>query len=588
MQNSNDSAHQFGLDRAIGMGMKGFFEFCGLFALAVCSLTKAAHARPVSCSEYLELLKAEASTNLSQKVSVPLRDGSSVTLLLQDPELLPYLQAPWSEETQKNIFKELLDSGTFDIPVRPNGAVVAAPSAGGYGVAIWIRDLARVFEGLVALGRHSEARQVVLAILQAMSTPDQVRRLHSNIRDTGLHQSPGGEMKVLHIRMSAENFGPVFLEIDGRKIEEGWNHKQNDALALSFLVTEKAFRLGLIREEDLSEEAKQYIAALPTYFERLWYWEMHDGGAWEEWNAVRASSLGLVTRVFEVLRQDLLNPQNSLNPLPKLIRQQVTSGKYPTDILQHVQTSYQDQRLSEVLEYGYSKLRQILARGESPDFDHGHEKRIEDAALAHLFWYPLERLQEKEWQMILGHVEKLVRLAGIPRYFEDAYLLGLYAFNSRDRHEPMPEEFFLTQPPPTYHQLWELFHPRQPERLMQIFGAEAEAQWSIHDPILSYAYLWMFRQYKNPEYRVKAELYAKRSIAAVLPRREVLSTSGTQIPSRKIGEAFIPQRIFGNGPNGQRVLLLELYLPSYNAPLYWPTAEHAIMHTKWNDYFAAP
>ncbi len=545
------------------MGLRVFNRFIGalLLGLVAVSASYAKSHAVSSCSAFLQQLLANRPKLELRYEELPLTDNQRMWIPVFDEEIARELKQGFNRETRLRIENLLTQSGTYEIPVRDNGAVVAAPTAGGYGKAIWIRDLARVFDGLLALNRREEARKVAKAILAAMTSDSQTERLYQNIREPHLHFGHDGEMRVLHIRLDAETLQPL---------DERWNHKQNDALALSFLAVLQAFREGLLKAEDLNPRERFYLAALPTYFERLMYWEMHDGGAWEEWNGVRVSSVMLVTKVFEELIkfQDQKDPEE----FARMIELEKFQG--PQDISAFVRKTHERSKLEEVKTYGLKRIRDYLARGESPDTEHGTSPRYEDAAMAHAFWYPLDELSEQDYLYIIKHLKNLQREAGILRYKRDLYLHSLYYFGQRDSQELLPQEFTRLGRPVRLHEVWEIFNPRQPGRAEDVFGPDLESQWSIHDSILGYAGLFLYQKFKNPEYLLMAREFSIRSYAQVSGVDPLPSLDGSIVPGRKVPESR-SKIILYLRKDGQIVERVPLMVPSNNSPLYWATAEQA-------------
>ncbi len=551
------------------------FGFISIFPLTHPLFADSSAHSSYSCDQFLIDLQKYQNALTPQYFELPLRSGQKLMIPIYDTELALLLQEGFSAQMLEQAERLLKSSGTYDIPVKENGAVVAAPTSGGYGKAIWIRDLARVFEGLVSLGRREEAKKVARAILKAMTTADQTHRLHENIRYPHLHFSPNGQMMVLHIRMNAEDFS---------SFHEGWNHKQNDALALSFLAVLQAFREGLLTPQDLEPVERQYLAALPTYFERLMYWEMHDGGAWEEWNGVRVSSLMLVTKVFEELIK--MRQASSKESFAQMLEAEVISPLFPDDVLQYIQQTHKLEKLKTIYNYGMKRIHDFLERGESPDSDHGHRARFEDAALAHIFWYPLDEFSEHDYRLILKHLEALQRDSGVIRYHDDMYLHTLYYFGRENSDAQIPIDFLASNRELRAHELWKIFHPRQPDRADPLFGQGLEPQWSIHNSVIAYGALFLYERFKKPEYLALAEEHTLRSLAQVTGTQVLPSLDGTPTPIRKVPEARSPLYLHIR-KNGEIVERIKLMVLSNNSPLYWATAEQAVLLKRWRSSLAS-
>jgi hypothetical protein len=179
----------------------------------------------------------------------------------------------------------------------------------------------------------------------------------------------------------------------------------------------------------------------------------------------------------------------------EMIDAETTSPLFPYDVLQWVQQTHKPEKLRTIYNYGMKRILDYLERGESPDFDHGNRARYEDAALAHVFWYPLDEFTEREYQIVLKHLQNLQRDSGVLRYQNDLYLHSLYYFGRQGGTEMIPSEFLEANRSLTTGELWEIFHPRQPERAAELFGKDLESQWSIHNSILAYGALFLYEKF---------------------------------------------------------------------------------------------
>ena len=547
-------------------------------------------ARSRSCQNFFSDIQLIARQLQPESISLQLSDHSQREVLVNNKEVGTILRKAGGLNVQSfraiKAFQSRL--GTFDINVQDNGMVVAAAidrSRGGYARAVWIRDLARVFEGFIALGRRKEAKLVALAMLDAMSSPEQLARLYDNIRDPGLHFKPEANTRLPHIRVDADNSGPVYLELpDGRRIEELWNHKQNDALALSMLVTYRAFEENLLNVRDLKPAHWQYLVGLPIFFKKLCFWWMHDSGAWEEWEARRTSSIGLVTKVFELYGQGFEKSDSKLETeLREFLGNLRIAGTYlPEDLLESAKETWSQEVFAKLIDHGYQALFEQLPQGEAPlNYTDKGGQRFEDAALAHLFWYPLDRLEEKDYLQIFSHLNKLIQPAGIPRYRDDVYMAGLYYFQLQGSDGRVPEEFLPNGHSLTRHQLWELYNPRQPHRLAELFGHNLEPQWAIADPIMAKANIMMWKKFSKQEYQALAEWHLLRSWGMLTAQdanaRGPLAADGELLPAGVMPESMIPIWVkFSDSKEKQLI-----YLPSKNTPLNWVSSELAIVQREF-------
>lgn len=525
------------------------------------------------------------------KINAHLSNGSSRSLLVHNQALASLFTKSFGSELFGLIESLLQAHESFKIRVPENGLVVAAhiDKDEGYGKAAWTRDLARVFEGLVALDRKEEARRVALGLLNMMSTPAQLERLFKNIRYPGLHMGGAGAGQVPQIRVDSETMGSMkWRDSEGNFHEELWNHKQNDAMALSFLVAYRAFQLKLIRLSDLNNAQRAYLISLPAYFKRLAFWLMHDAGAWEESEARRSSSVGLVTKVFELLDKSFKDPRSmDGNDFFKIFRSSSLSVELlPADIQTFVRQNLREEVIRSNLNHGYDILFQQLEKGEAPfDYAEGVKPRYEDAALAHLLWYPLDRLEERHERWILNHLKNITRETGIPRYHQDLYLFGLYYFQAYGGQDEIPSEFMAVDERITTGDLWEIYNPRHPYRAEKLFGQGLEPQWALADPILAVSYLRLYKKYGRQEDKLDFELHSMRSwalITADANKFPLKGSDGRAVASFVMPEAYTLLRTFDSETRQEKEML---YIPSKNTPLNWATSELAVLHAELRKYF---
>lgn len=495
-------------------------------------------------------------------------------------------------EVFSQIQEVLCQNQSFEVPQRKNGAVVAAgitKQRGNYGEAVWIRDLARVFEGFLALQKLEEAKKLLFVILNGMSSSQQLKALWQNIEKPSIYESENGHMKVPRIRLDAESLLPVQLKTGQ---EHEWGHKQNDALALSYLCILKGLRRALISFEELERPHREYLLGLPIYFSELKYWQMKDAGAWEEWEALRSSSLGLVTKVFEELEEaSTRTPQEQeLKNLIQWALSDESSKCLPSDMTEKKKKLWQVASLKNLKERGYQQLKNQLPLGESLTES---APRGPDAALAHLFWFPLKDLEESHFRMIFKHLKEIERAAGILRYQNDIYMQALYYFQKKDQAERLPPDFFQTSSALTGDDLWKLYNPRNPKLSFEVFGQKTEPQWSIHDPILASARLWLYEKYERLEDWQEFLYHSYRSWGSITPSAKhfkpeeqssnrdsglsCLSADAGAVQSFQMPEAYIPFYLYDSD---KRPTTAPIFVPSKNTPLYWSLSELAILHQR--------
>lgn len=548
---------------------------------------------PSDCLLRLSQMVKSARAHHPAELSARLSDGSSRPLLVHNQDLAGLFTKGFGPELFESVEGLLQAHESFKIRVPENGLVVAAhiDKEEGYGKAAWTRDLARVFEGLVALDRKEEARRVALGLLNMMSTPAQLERLFKNIRYPGLHMGGAGAGQVPQIRVDSETMGSMkWKDSEGNFHEELWNHKQNDAMALSFLVAYRAFQLKLIRLSDLNNAQRAYLISLPAYFKRLAFWLMHDAGAWEESEARRSSSVGLVTKVFELLDSSFQDPRlMNANDFFKIFRSSSLSVELlPTDVQAVVAQNLREEVIRSNLNHGYDILFQQLEAGEAPlDYAEGVKPRYEDAALAHLLWYPLDRLEEKHERWILDHLKNLTRETGIPRYHQDLYLFGLYYFQVYGGQDEIPSEFIAVDERINTGDLWEIYNPRHPYRAEKLFGQGLEPQWALADPILAVAYLRLYKKYRKLEDKLNFEHHSMRSWALITAEANdspLHGSDGRPVASFIMPEAYTLLRTFDPDTREEKE---KLFIPSKNTPLNWATSELAVLHAELKKYFGS-
>lgn len=536
-------------------------------------------------NELRDFLVSGAPGQAPEVYTYELSHGGTAQVLFHNQTIANAAKAGSVLERMPRVHELIKTNGGFDIKVQENGLVVAAaidPRRGGYARAAWTRDIARVFEGVVALGRREDARRIALAVANMNSTSAQLERYFANIRNPALHfQGPHSAMNVPRIRIDSANFGNIYNEEKKPKSGELlWNHKQNDALALGGIVLLRALELELISIEDLSLDQTAFLLSLVSYFKRVYFWRMHDAGAWEEWEARRTSSIGLVTKFIEMLLEN--------KEVLAWMRNYDTQAVLPDDIHEFVDKALHHASLTRMKQEGYRVVREQLAAGGEAPFDYaGREvtgKRLSDAALAHLLWYPLNDFSEQETRSVIEIVLKLQRPAGIPRYESDLYMFTLYYFNEKNGQAVVPPELLKTDQQISTHDLWTLYHPRQPHKASEWFGDHLEPQWGIADPILATAYLRLYRKFGKPEDFEAFERHSLRSWGMLTPMtpegQGPLAADGRRVKAFVMPEAYIPMPVYETNEEGQKVLVTIHYVPSKNTPLNWVTSELAVLHTE--------
>lgn len=256
--------------------------------------------------------------------------------------------------------------------------------------AVWVRDSVWACFGLAAQAHTQEqSKRVLLGLLEYFATPAQRERQERIIARPELAKAADGAMQVLHIRFDGRS--ESFADVQNGGADQIWNHKQNDAVALTSLAAAEALAIGHLKSEDISPSAWEFLRRLPLYWRALDFSNFADAGAWEEIERVNSSSIALVTRSLELWARR-----------PEFAQDQVF--------------------LARLVDAGYDRLAQQLPF-ESPAHDRTTAfYREADAALLNLI-YPakLDRHTDADRRRVLQQVETLVRERGVIRYVGDSY-----------------------------------------------------------------------------------------------------------------------------------------------------------------------
>lgn len=388
----------------------------------------------------------------SKAIDVSLaRNGFSYTVLVHSPAVKTRLKPFYSEADLAELAAFL--SPITEIRVDDRGLVKAADRDGAAGGAsdpthydaVWLRDSLWAYLGLSgelelpAKNRRSPLRglgssnRVLLAMLDYVSTPDQLSRLRSVIKDPRILKLPDGDMKTVHIRFDGKSGKYDDVLIDGKP--QAWNHKQNDALGLLFDLSLRAIASGSIDASALKPAHLEALALLPAYFSHVRFYEMEDAGSWEEIERVNSSSIGLVLSGLENFARILSSNEPSERRLAMLITHAGEKLALANDLTKVA--------ITKLIDQGYERLfAQLNANGESPLYPRNSPRyRTSDAALLNLI-YParLSRLKRQDKDHILELIRPLVGRAGIKRYIGDSYQSGNFWFNAFETFERPQED----------------------------------------------------------------------------------------------------------------------------------------------------
>lgn len=439
----------------------------------------------------------------------------------------------------------LTEKGALNITVGEKGFVSAAnrivegEDKTNYD-AIWVRDSAWIYEGLKAQSRKDDAKRVVLALWDYYATS------HQRARMEAIHKDPASatdQMKVPHIRFDAKSpdLDDVHIEENGKIIRQEWNHKQNDAHGLFLLaLADAVVELGVSSEEVTTPRAKA-LALLFRYFADVKYESFEESGAWEEVDAVRASSVGLVANAHIKWDRILENKDKSafsarLNEVLASFDDTVTSS------LKNLKNSHAK---------GLHLVTTSLAKGgESPEFDKDHILyRGADSALLHLLTpYKLEGLTESQEDKILELVTSLEREAGVLRYEKDSYQAMGYAWLADGSllHGTSEGHFAARA------------------RLFDQFGPGTEPHW-FFDSMLAISFLDMAANRPNQK-----DEYVSKAVRAI--KRNLGQLTGSQLGTELMcSDASRPDAF--RFPESINVVLIDgkkHFIPSYIVPLNWP------------------
>ena len=456
-----------------------------------------------------------------------------------------FIEPKLTKEKLEEMFAFLLEKNTLNIKVGDHGYVSAALREVEDGDetnydAVWVRDSVWIYEGLKALGRESDAKKVVLGLWDYYSTQSQRKRMRDIISDPTLASEA---MNCPHIRFDAASISldDVFVEKNGKMQPQEWNHKQNDAHGMFLLALSDALNTFQLSSDEITGERAESFALLFQFFKATDYTSFEESGAWEEIDAVRASSVGLVANAhykwhenFNASKPFILELKSHINALPE----------------EHI-NSLTD--LYAGYEKGLSLVKKHLeAGGESPFYEKTSSLyRGADSALLHLLTpYKLEGLNSNEVKKVIELVNKLERPAGILRYEEDSYQAMGYVWlkDGQLLHGTSDENF------------------KARAKLFDQFGKETEPHW-FFDSMLACAYLDLAEN-ENSE-TAKSE-YIQKAIRAV--KRNLGQITGSYTDEKPItadGETVSPYLL----PESINVILKNgehRYVTSIIVPLNWP------------------
>ena len=301
---------------------------------------------------------------------------------------------------------------------------------------IWVRDSLWGYKKLINDNTEESkaiAKNVLLSLLDYFSTSNQIARAKAAIANPNLVLlSKDGNMNAIHIRFDASTLDDV--QVDGQP--EQWAHKQNDALGFLLFEVINAIENKVISFNDLNQanseipDASKRIDALiylVTYLNALKFYQMADSGSWEENEAIRASSIALVTdgeeKLYDYLKSETTDSDH--DAFFQAYDDFVNNNNYQYYSSQDFLPFYIDE--------GYKVIKLLIDNGgECACYDQTDDNyRTADAALLNLI-YPcsLKNLEHSYKSKILKIInDDLITPVGIKRYQNDNYQAANFWFN---------------------------------------------------------------------------------------------------------------------------------------------------------------
>lgn len=429
---------------------------------------------------------------------------------IRNSSVSAYLKEKYDLAGLEDLWRFLSDNGTLDFLPLENGLFSAAAVGDrnaytGY-EAVWVRDNIYVACAHYLDGTATEEEIAIRVVRRLADFFHQERLAFEHTISAG--HAPISQMDRPHVRFDGQTL---------ERIEQPWNHAQNDALGY-FLW----FFCKLVIENILEPTAEEYslLALFPLYFEAVHYWQDEESGHWEESPKVEASSIGVVVAGLRAMREML-------------------AKNYLLDYLKdHHGRTISSELLDGLIDRGDRALTQILPY-ESRQSD--NERRY-DAALLFLA-YPLQAISEEQAEQIVTDVtENLQGKYGISRYKGDSF----WCKNYRDLPENIRTDVSEKR------EAW------LAERDRSIALGE-EAQWCIFDSMLSAFYGQQYQQTEDFQLLERQTHYFNRAIAQ-------LTSEDFSLGALKCPELYYLQ-------SGE-------YIPNDATPLLW-TQANLLTALKW-------
>lgn len=393
------------------------------------------------------IAKLEKANNLQSILKLNLVNDPTETYFLycHNDDIKPLIKESYKQRSEIdpiiNITESVRTISTFS---NKYGTFIKASNHEGSETnydQIWVRDSVWAYKKLInddTTESKTTAKKILLTLIDYFSTPKQIARAIAAINDPSIVLlSNDGNMNAIHIRFDASTLDDV--QVDG--VDQIWNHKQNDALGFLLAETIIALENKGITFYDLNQANSKIDGAvnridtliyLVAYLNALNYYQMADSGAWEENEAVRASSISLVTNGEERLYEYMTSttPDTDRDQFINAYNEFINRKGYEYYCAQD--------RLPFYIDAGYKVIKSLIDKGgECTGYDETDPNyRAADAALLNLI-YPctLNNLGNIYQRKILQIVsDALVTPTGIKRYINDPYQAANYWFlvNSTD------------------------------------------------------------------------------------------------------------------------------------------------------------
>ena len=386
------------------------------------------------------IAKLEKADNLQKIKQLKLvNDSATYAVYCHNNTLESLLKDSYNKSELENIYQNTSNVRTIATFNNKYGTFIKASdnasSETNYN-QIWVRDSLWGYKKLInenSATAKVAAKEVLLSLLDYFSTPKQIDRAKAAIATPNLVLlNKDGKMNAIHIRFDASTLDDV--QVDGQS--EQWTHKQNDALGFLLFEVINAIENKNISFNDLDKTNSEIPNAskridtliyLVTYLNALKFYQMADSGSWEENEAVRASSIGLVTngeeKLYDYLKSEITDQDH--DSFVQAYVEFVNNNNYQYYSSQDILPFYIDE--------GYKIIKLLIDNGgECACYDQTDENyRTADAALLNLI-YPcsLKKLEHSYKSKILKIIsDNLVTLVGIKRYQNDNYQSANFWFN---------------------------------------------------------------------------------------------------------------------------------------------------------------